>query len=489
MRYYQAILFFIIIPAIVMSALHGCAVNPATGRRDFVLMSENQEIELGKKYHAEILKQYKIYNNPELQTYVSGIGEELAKVSHRNNLIFRFTVLDSPQVNAFALPGGYIYITRGILAYLNSEAELAGVLGHEIGHVTARHSVRQHSAGTMSSIFSTIIAFKTGSRSYSDLSQILGGSLLAGYGRSHELEADRLGAEYLARTGYAPDNMIDVIGVLKNQEVFAKARAKAEGREINTYHGVFATHPANDKRLREVIAAAKNYQTAAQRPDNRDTYLQMLNSVIYDQSPTQGIIRQGLFLHPDLGIAFKLPQGWRTQNLPDRVLMINQPRDAVIQLTVIDLNKRESPKEFLSQALGNPTPISSRALQINGLDAYSMITESNTSFGKRLTRYVTIFNGNRAYLFAGTVKDNAMMQTLDDTFLKTASGFHRITAAEKELAKPYRITLHTVKRGENYASLAAKTAFPDYREQRLRLINGQYPAGEPKPGATIKLVQ
>ena len=176
-----------------------------------------------------------------LQSYVNEVGQKLAKNSHRSQLDFHFTVVDSPQVNAFALPGGYVYVTRGILAYLNSEAELAAVLGHEIGHVTARHSVQQYSAATAANVAATIggmaagifvpqLGRTTGTRCTKSSRSLPADVLLSGYGRSHELEADRLGAEYLARSGYDPQAMIKVIGVLKNQELFDIEAAKQEGR-------------------------------------------------------------------------------------------------------------------------------------------------------------------------------------------------------------------------------------------------------------------
>ncbi len=165
----------------------GCATNPVSGGKDFVLMSEDQELEMGRQYHQEVLKEMPVYEDPELQAYVNRIGQELAKKSHRHNLIYRFTVLDSPTVNAFALPGGYIYITRGILAYMNSEAHLAGVLGHELGHVTARHSVRQQSTGTLIQILGAAATVGTGSRAVGDLSNMLGSALISGYGRKMEL--------------------------------------------------------------------------------------------------------------------------------------------------------------------------------------------------------------------------------------------------------------------------------------------------------------
>jgi predicted Zn-dependent protease len=218
-----------LVGALLFLTLAGCAQNPVTGESNFVMLSEDSEIAIGRENHPKIIKQYGRYDNEALQTYVQAIGERLANASHRSELIYRFTVLDSPVINAFALPGGYIYITRGLMAYLNSEAELAAVLGHEIGHVTARHGVRQQSAAQAANLGYTLGAIllpQLRNRSSQQLFNVLGGALLSGYGREHELEADALGAEYLARTGYDSRAMIDVIRVLKNQEVFAAEQAK-----------------------------------------------------------------------------------------------------------------------------------------------------------------------------------------------------------------------------------------------------------------------
>ncbi|NCP80514.1 MAG: M48 family metalloprotease, partial [Gallionella sp.] len=239
----------LLIALTVALTLAGCAANPVSGKQDFVMMSEAQEIALGRSADAEVRKQYSVYQNPELQSYVNGVGQALASRSHRSNLNYHFTVVDSAEINAFALPGGYVYITRGIMAYLNSEAEMAAVIGHEIGHVTARHGVRQQSAAQATSLGITLASIfvpELNSRAGQDLSNLLGGALLSGYGRDHELESDRLGAQYLARTEYDPQAMIRVVGVLKNQELFDAEIAKQEGREPRRYHGTFATHPDND---------------------------------------------------------------------------------------------------------------------------------------------------------------------------------------------------------------------------------------------------
>jgi predicted Zn-dependent protease len=260
-------------------ALTACSTNPVSGKKDFSLISKDQELALGAQGHKSVLKQYKRYNNPSLQSYVSNIGKALASKSHRSNINYTFPVLDDPSVNAFALPGGYIYVTTGILSYLNSEGELAGVLGHEIGHVTARHGAQQQSMGIAGAILTGIIASKTGKDTKS-LNQ-LSTALIKGYGREHELQADKLGAEYLARSGYATKNMLDVIGVLKAQEQYSKFLAKKEGRQAPSYHGVFSSHPTNDRRLQNVIAQADKIKSAGTKPDNHDGYLQRINGLKY----------------------------------------------------------------------------------------------------------------------------------------------------------------------------------------------------------------
>ena len=266
--------------SLILLFLSACSSNPVTGKKNFSLISEEQELAIGAQAHRDVLKQMKKYNNPKLQAYVNSIGQALAKHSHRSKIRFTFTIIDDPSVNAFALPGGYVYITTGIMAYLNSEAELAGVLGHEIGHVTARHGVQQQSASIASAILIEIIS-KNSKNTNTESLQQFGTAIIRGYGREHELQADQLGAEYLARLGYTPESMIDVVSVLKAQEEFDKYQARKEGRQPRSYHGVFSSHPTNDRRLQEVIAAAKKYKPSRSRPVNHDAYLKRINGLKY----------------------------------------------------------------------------------------------------------------------------------------------------------------------------------------------------------------
>ena len=231
----------ILITALIL--VTGCSVNPVTGKQDFVLISETQEIQMGREYNSQVLKQFPVYQDEELQNYVQEIGESLAEKSHRPNLIYRFTVLDSPDINAFALPGGYIYINRGLMSYLSNEEELAAVLGHEIGHVTARHSVRQYSQSQLMGVLSAAVEINAGSTA-GNLANIASGAILSGYGREMELEADDLGAQYIHQDGYSPQGMYEVLSVLKDQEIYSKKLPNSADKNLEVItESLPAIHP------------------------------------------------------------------------------------------------------------------------------------------------------------------------------------------------------------------------------------------------------
>ena len=228
------IFFYRALATLLALTLGACATNPVTGKQDLVLMSAAQELALGQQAHQQTLQQYRVYSDPALQQYIDAVGQRLAGISHRSELRYTFTVLDSDEINAFALPGGYIYVTRGLLAYLNSEAELAAVLGHEIGHVTARHGVRQASSAQAASLGGGLLSVffpQLGSSGLNHTLGLLSTAMLRGYGREHELEADRLGAGYLDASGYDRSAMFDVIRTLKNQELFDRKLAAWKGEK------------------------------------------------------------------------------------------------------------------------------------------------------------------------------------------------------------------------------------------------------------------
>ncbi|MGH1537080.1 MAG: M48 family metalloprotease [Gammaproteobacteria bacterium] len=466
----------------------GCASNPVTGKQDFVLMSEAQEINLGKQAHQQVMKQYRPYNDPALQSYVEGLVDEIGKTSHRSNLVYHVTVLDSPQINAFALPGGYLYITRGIMAYMNSEAELAGVLGHELGHITARHGVRQQSAGTVAGILGAGVGILTGSGQAAQAANVGSTALIRGYGRSHELEADRLGAEYIANIGYDPQEMLKVVEILKDQEDFDKQLAKEEGREPRAYHGTFSTHPANDKRLQEVIGAANKIKTAATREAGREKFLRYMDGATLGTSEQDGVLRKNKFYHSDLNLFVEFPEGWKVNNLPDRLIAQPKTGDAQLQITVDDLNKNQTPKQYLTEQFkGKITK--GQPVKTANFSGYTGYTNLTTKGGKVPSRVAAVFQGKRIYQVLIAGKDQAALNAYDSAGLATIKSMRQLKSAERKLAKPKNIKLVRAKSGDTFAKLAKKSDLANHAVEQLRLLNGMYPDGEPKPGQLVKIVQ
>jgi predicted Zn-dependent protease len=300
-----------LLTAALLTACGTTVVNPVTGQAERTVMDERAEVAEGQKAHQEVLQEYGVYNNPAVQAYVNALGQRLAAQSHRTQLKWVFTVLDSPEINAFALPGGYVYITRGIMAYMDSEADLAGVIGHEIGHVTARHGAQratsQQNAGLgvfAASILGAVLesqGLPGAGRMAGQVSQSVAQGYIASYGREQELQADSLGAEYLSRTQFDPRNMIDVIRVLKDQERFAADQAQAQGRPAPARGGWLASHPSNDQRLSLITELADQYR-GSYADEGRARFLKVVQGMEFGDSASQGVTRGATFTMPIWGL-------------------------------------------------------------------------------------------------------------------------------------------------------------------------------------------
>ena len=481
----------LIIPLLTLIAIGvvACAVNPVSGERELSLLSESDELRLGQNSDADIRKQFGVYNDKRLQAYVQQIGEQLAARGHRPQLRYTFTILDTPDVNAFALPGGYIYITRGIMAHLNSEAELAAVLGHEIGHVTARHAVRQYSAALATNVgitLSSILVPEIATRSAQSLFGLIGNALLSGYGRDHELEADHLGAVYLARAGYNPQAMLGVITLLKNQESVEKERAAQEGRAPRVYHGLFATHPSADQRLQQVVAQAEKDRSTTEGRVERDSYLRRLDGLAYGDSEAQGIRRGNAFYHRGLNFTVHFPDRWRLDNTPEQLLGTSATNDAVIQMQATPRGQARTPQEYLVVQMRMQDLRNGTALNANGLPAYTGITRMQTPFGLRDTPVAVVFLRQQAFRFFGAARqDDPAFQR---AFLDTVQSLRPLTAAQQSLARGLRVDVIKAQKGDNFTRLTRRTPLKNEPSTLLRLLNGKYPDGEPVAGELIKTI-
>ena len=478
MKYLKLLISFSLLSLVI-----SCSVNPVTGERDFVLMSEEAELEMGRKYYSQILQSQALYQDPKIQSYVQSIGDSLAELSHRSDLIYRFTVLDSPDVNAFALPGGYIFINRGLMVYLSSEEELAAVLGHEIGHVTARHSVRQISQAQVLSIISYAVAREAGTAA-GDLANIASGALVAGYGRDMELQADSLGAEYMAKQGYSALGMIDTISVLKEHELYSTEVSKRRGSNQQTYHGIFASHPSNDSRLKEVIKKADSLRKDSLE-SNSLNYLKRIEGMTYGDSQVAGILRKNGFYHKDLDIRLISPDNWEVLNTPNSLIFIAPEGKASLQVSVSDQVRKETPKNYLSR-LTSGEVYQSKELKLGGHQAFLTLLEENF----RISRIAIVFKNKRIFTFYGTTEKNGLdIGEFDNQFLSIIESFRDLKATEIELTEPLLIKSYKVARGDSYSSLARKSPIPFDPESRLRLLNGDYPDGDLEVDAWIKIVE
>lgn len=471
----------------------GCATNPVSGRSEAVLMSEASEIRTGKELHVQITQLMGVYEDLELQEYVQKLGEKLATASHRPRLEWKFTVVDTDDVNAFATPGGYVYISRGILPYLQSEAELAAVLGHEIGHITARHAVQQQSRSALAGIASVAAAIFTGQQALGDLTNVVGTAIVRGYGREAELEADRLGAEYLAKSAYDPDAIIRVVASLKDQELFERERARLEQREPHIYHGVFATHPDSDTRLRQAVAAAGRVQPqAGGSTTNEAAFLQAIAGIAVGSSRRQGMVRDNRFYHADLQFTLAFPTGWKIQNEPQQILAVSPGREHMMQVTTqAPPAGITDPRQFALRGLANRRLERSQALNVNGLDAFTTIVRGDASpYGaNRSVRYVIIHHANLMWIIKGASRSGDATPEGDRLFLSAAQTFRQLRSNEFRLAEPHRLRLTRAASGATYETLAKQSALTEYAVQQLRLFNRQYPTGQPEPGRTLKTVQ
>lgn len=471
----------LLIVGLFLTLLAGCAQNPVTGDTDFVMLSESQEVAEGRQADEQVKKQYKVYGSKPLQDYVNYVGQRIARHSHRPNLQYHFTVLDTPDINAFALPGGYIYITRGILAYLNSEAELAAILGHEIGHVTARHGVRQQSVAQAANISLTIASIfvpEINTPAAGNLINLGGGALLSGYGREHELEADRLGAEYLARTDYDPQAIITVIEVLKNQEIADAKLAKEEGREPRRYHALFASHPDNDTRLHQAVDEAEKFANPHAHFEGRREFLTATEGLVFNDNSDQGIVRYNTFYHGELGIALQFPQTWQVHNLPNALIAVSPQGEVQMQMK-LDESPDGTPAEYAHRLADYGARIT--PLNVNGLSA-ALFESAGMAGG-------VMFYNKQAFILQAKGKSGEALARRREEIIATVKSFHAITANERRLVRPLTLHVITARTGDTFAALSQNSPLGQSAESYLRLINARYPGGEPQPGQLIKLVR
>jgi predicted Zn-dependent protease len=489
--------------ALAAALLAACAststvTNPVTGQAERTVMDEAAEVAEGKKAHEQVLAEYGALANPRLQAYVNDLGQRLAKQSHRANLKWTFTVLDSADVNAFALPGGYVYVTRGILAYMDSEADLAGVMGHEIGHVTARHGAQRATkeqragAGVMAATVLGVLLEAGGVRgaaqAANDMSSSVAAGSIASYSRDQELQADQLGAEYLSRTGFNPKNMVDVIGVLKDQERFAADSAKAEGRAAPQGANWLASHPSNDQRLAQITRIAEGYK-GRYGDDQRTRFLQAIDGIGFGDGREQGVVRGANLYHEPLGLALTAPAGWSLHNDAEELLVVNAAADAALVMKLVPPDAGKTHEEILRNALKVTQGRMDRT-PVHGLEATYFAGQRTGADNRPQPLEVTLVSGpgGRTYALLHAGRDAAAIDRARAGLREATASFRPLSAADRAAAKPWTIRLQPMP-AAGFTELARRSPLGAQSERQLRLLNGVYTGGSIAAGRAVKVVE
>ena len=464
-------------------AAFACATNPATGKRQFNLMSEAQEISAGQEADAQVKKEMGLYSDGNLQEYISSIGMKLAQASERPNLPWHYSVVDVPAVNAFALPGGYIYITRGILPFLNDEAQLAGVLGHETGHVTARHAAQQYTravGGTVGLVALGI--FVPGARPFGQLAEQGLGVLFLKYGRGDELQADQLGARYAALGKWDPAAVPDMLTTLGRLD-----EASGQRRGVPNW---LETHPEPLARVKEIQPTVQ--QLSAGRTDfvrNRDAMLRAVDGIIYGDNPDQGVVRGTSFLHPPLRFRIDFPNGWDIQNSPEQVMAKAPGAEVYMLLEQVQMPRGNGVDNIARAQMENAgfRVVSGSRDRVNGLDAYiGLYQGSLEGLGNVRMRAAHIVHNGNIYLVAGFAAPD-IFDPLDSAMLMSIRSFKPLTADEAAAVHPNRIDIYVVRPGDSWQSIAERSGGV-IKPATLAVMNGAEPNSQPMVGSRIKIV-
>jgi len=462
---------------LLLLALTGCMVNPATGRRGISLVGEGREIEMGREADGQVTAQMGLVEDAELQQYVSKLGLQLAAASERPDLPWSFKVVDDPTVNAFALPGGFIYVTRGILANFESEAELAGVLGHEVGHVTARHSVSQITRQQIQAgALGVGMIFSERVRSAGGLLSGLGQILNLSYSRGHETEADELGLRYLSRTGYDTEALVGVFQML------AAVSGSGDGRvpEWQLTHPYPENREANIRGLIDAAAGASGGRVA------RDEYLEHLNGLVYGTNPRDGLFLDTRFVHPDMAFDLTFPAGWTVVNQRTVVAAISPEKDAIVMLQLADGDDpRASLQAFLTQ--DGVTGANRRTDDSGEILRQRANFELSTDEGAMRGEVAFVKLGSQLYQVLGYA-GRADWGKRSAAAGLTISSLGPLTDADLLAVQPQRLEIVTIREATSLRALNERSGGPIPAEELARL-NRVTPDQVLAAGTRIKLVR
>lgn len=465
-----------------------CAKNPVTGKRDLMLMSKEQEVAMGQQSDPEITRYFGLYEDEKLQRFINEKGQQMAAVSHRKDLKYQFKIVDSPVVNAFAVPGGYVYFTRGIMAHFNNEAEFAGVLGHEIGHITARHSAKQYSNAMLGQIglAAGMILAPEYAQQYGDLAGQGLQLLFLKFGRDAESQSDELGVEYSTKIGYDAEEMAGFFSTLDRIGKNAGAEPVPD---------FLSTHPNPLDRERKVGKAAKEWKSkvgSSTLKVNQDNYLRMIDGLVYGEDPKQGFVENSVFYHPVMKFQFAIPTKWAVQNTPQAVQMAPSGGNAFMMMTLAEGNSLESAAQTMVQNF-QLNVVESAKENVNGLPAIKILAEQTQqqeggqAASVRVLMYLIEYGGNiYTMLGASSAKD---FNSYARVFQGSMESFRALSDPGKLNRQPERIRVKEVGQSGTVAQVLRGFRVKDDRLEEVATLNGMRLKDRVSSGALIKVIE
>ncbi len=441
----------------------------------------------GDELHREMLATVGVYDDPELAEYIGRLVSQIISVSEMSGEHFTFTLLDSPDVNAFATEGNYIYINRGLLNYIQNEAQLVSVMGHEVAHVTQKHVTSMPVKAGGAKFVTWLAAALSGSNEVYQAGMAYANSLLKGHGRENELEADEAAARYMVRLGYDPEEMLNMLSTMKDLETMQKDRAAQAGAPRRTYHGIFSSHPRSDMRLRSGVAKAERLQTGGPARDNgEERYRQMIEGLVWGENFKEKKPDPERYIDMNLRVRFDYPDGWTHQAGPSAKSVTGEPETGEAKLSMETKQRTpQTPEEYLYNHLNIPPLQDGQEIKPARLKGYTGILPGEN--GSPDQRIAVVFYKLNAFLFTGEVDAQDSFEAFDEQFLASINTFRPISSREIEGQKPMRIHFVQATSATTFEALGEELKLNEFELQELRLINGYYPSGEPKPGEWIKI--
>jgi len=468
--------------ALLAALAPGLAAGPAAAQ----FMTPEDEARIGAEQHPKILEEFGgAYDDPALAAYVDRVGQRLVRVSDMPNQRFTFTVLNSSMVNAFALPGGYVYVTRGLLALANNEAELAGVLAHEIGHVVARHGAERYNQTMIAQILAVGAGLALGDQAAAQMFGAAAAPVLASYSREHEFEADTFGVRYLARANYDPLAMATFLRHLGNH---AELEARIMGREVSDQFNLLATHPRTPQRVRQAIQHAR-VQSVPAPNINGIVFLEAIDGISIDGDMANGFRKDRRFYHPRRGFTFAIPEEFRPVKSDGESLIALGPDGAFAQFDWVDRRIDVSMTDYISRVWAPDARLSGlQSIDVNGMEAATATTRAQTDSGPVDVRLVAIRSASRTVHRFMFVTPPNLTAAFDERFRRSTNSFRRMSRDEVAAAGPLRLGIIQAGPADTVQSLASRLPYDRFRVDRFRVMNGLLGGREVAPGQYLKMV-